>query len=249
MFKGLTTLLFNIPDQWKSEADGERWLRFWTENLPSFLPEKVNNFEPISVPYHSIGDALRYWKCPFLWKRRKAVRSEGSIFMDMPGLHRGVSIDTKAPKLPIGSMLEFLRKASVVFSSDISYMHRTDLREPEVFAYDRWHPLQLGLSTHDLRKGIPLLPWATVFGSPYVRLLGIENFLSAPAHQVLRLNDDQVYIQVTESLDDLRTDFEAFAHRRAAVMDHLSPLFQGSEFGVQVPPEILAPIGARSSGD
>jgi len=96
-----------------------------------------------------------------------------------------------------------------------------------------------------LRKGIPLLPWATIFGAPYVNLLGMDTFLNAPAQTIIRLNDQQVYLQVTERFDDIRENFDDFARKRAAIMDHLSPLFQGSEFGVQVPPEIQGPICER----
>ena len=131
------------------------------------------------------------------------------------------------------------------FCADFGNINLSTLREVDIFGDDLLYPLSIGLNTRDLRKGIPLLPWATVFGAPYINLLGVDTFLRVPAQSVVQLSAEQVYIQVTESMHDIHENFDNFARKRAAIMDHLSPLFQGSEFGVQVPPEIQRPICER----
>lgn len=239
------TLKILLPSGFEEKINCKKLLSLLNNTLEEFFPNKIGNWEPIKTPFISIDEACKYWQYPFLWKRVKNIRCEGNVSMGFKNTHSTIVVWSISKNLPVPKIISFLNSACTQFEADIGYIHLCVKRESEVFDYDLWYPLSIGLVTHDLRKGIPLLPWATVFGAPYVNLLGIDTFLSAPAQTVIRLNDEQVYLQVTESMNDIREDFDSFARKRAAIMDHLSPLFQGSEHGVQVPPEIQRPICDR----
>jgi len=81
--------------------------------------------------------------------------------------------------------------------------------------------VDLSFVTSILEYWLPTLPWATVFGDAYVRMFGMERLLSAPAFKVEKLSDSAVYIQLTENLSDLETDYAGFHANRLKVQAHL----------------------------
>jgi hypothetical protein len=46
--------------------------------------------------------------------------------------------------------------------------------------------------------------WEQIFGKAYVDLFGLDKLLSSPAYQVEQLTQDAVYVQLTESIFDVR---------------------------------------------
>ena len=243
---GSFTVCVMIPFTLEEKENCTQFLKILGEELPCFFPEKIGNWEPIKTPFVHIEDATNYWHSPFLWKRRKEIKCEGYFSFGYPLVHSDLIICSNSKQLPQQqNTINFLIKFCLHFFSDLAYINLCTDNDSRLFDYSIWHPLSLGLFTHCIRKGIPLLPWATVFGAPYVNLLGMDAFLDVPAHTVTPLNEQQVYIQITEHIEDIYTDYDVFARKRAQIMDYLSPLFQGSEFGVQVPPEILRPINER----
>ncbi len=239
------TLRILIPYSLEDSSNCMLFLKILKEHLPEAFPDNIGNWEPIKTPFTTVENTFEYWKDPFYWTRQKRLRCEGGVYLGEGFQHSIVTIWARAKHFPTAHFVDFLCTICSYFKSDIGYIYSLVTRESEIFDYDLWYPLSLGLAPHRLRKGIPLLPWATVFGAPYVNLLGMDAFLDVPAHTVTPLNDQQVYIQITEHIEDIYTDYDGFARKRAQIMDHLSPLFQGSEFGVQVPPEILQPINER----
>ncbi|MGE8640640.1 MAG: hypothetical protein ACN6PR_18440 [Achromobacter sp.] len=77
------------------------------------------------------------------------------------------------------------------------------------------------LSTLVLKRSMPDLFWAQIFGKAYVDLFGLDKLLSSPAYQVEQLTQDAVYVQLTESIFDVR-DRPAEVHaRKQLVKRHL----------------------------
>jgi hypothetical protein len=58
--------------------------------------------------------------------------------------------------------------------------------------------------TQTLMKYLPDLVWGQVFGPAYVELFGLEKLLEAPAYRIENLTHDAVYLQLTESIFDVR---------------------------------------------
>ncbi|WP_338880425.1 hypothetical protein WHX56_03340 [Achromobacter veterisilvae] len=64
--------------------------------------------------------------------------------------------------------------------------------------------MEAGVCTQLLRRTMPDLCWGTIFGRAYVELFGLDKLLSSPAYQVEQLTPDAVYIQLTQSIFDMR---------------------------------------------
>lgn len=77
------------------------------------------------------------------------------------------------------------------------------------------------LCTKLLERTMPDLCWGTIFGRAYVELFGLDKLLSAPAHLVEQLTPDAVYIQLTESIFDLRDRADKVEIRKNMVKRHL----------------------------
>ena len=83
-------------------------------------------------------------------------------------------------------------------------------------------PFGRGLNLHDLKRGLPSLPWACVLGSEYVELLGRERILSTPLYSVAEIPGG-LWLQLSERIDDGERDYESYsALRRSAIhqLDH-----------------------------
>jgi hypothetical protein len=77
------------------------------------------------------------------------------------------------------------------------------------------------ISTQRISRGMPDLFWAQIFGRAFVDLFGLDKLLSSPAYQVEQLTPDAVYVQLTESIFDVR-DRPAEVHaRKQLVKRHL----------------------------
>jgi hypothetical protein len=75
--------------------------------------------------------------------------------------------------------------------------------------------------TYSLYRYLPDMPWATLFGREYIDFFGRERILSTPAYHVEELDDDTIYIQLTEKMHDLHDDFDTVMVRREAAKQHL----------------------------
>jgi hypothetical protein len=82
-------------------------------------------------------------------------------------------------------------------------------------------PFILGLPTHCLREGLPDVPWAILFGPPYIELFGRERLLQTPAAHVEELAGG-VYVQLTDSVADVRVRRESYLVAQRAARVHLN---------------------------
>ena len=78
---------------------------------------------------------------------------------------------------------------------------------------DSW----VGLLGNRLSSYVPDLYWLTVFGPPYVKLIGRERLLSLDAHRVMELPYGAISVQLSESPLDIRNNYEKVSALRAAI--------------------------------
>lgn len=76
----------------------------------------------------------------------------------------------------------------------------------------------LFVTVHELRRCLPDLHWATVFGPPYVEMFGRERFESLGAE---RIQADQFLVRLTPRLDDLVDAPAEIEERRRSVRRQL----------------------------
>jgi hypothetical protein len=73
----------------------------------------------------------------------------------------------------------------------------------------------------DLRRALPDIYWANLFGPEYVEMFGERKIMSAPGHRVEKLPDGGVLLTLTSSPFDFDTDRERFENRRVQLKQHL----------------------------
>lgn len=219
------------PRRLLSREDGEDVLNLLC-SFPSLMPEKWNTYEPIRTAFDpaDYGSVLDTWGDVFLWKRRRP-KTEGFVWSawsvrDKTGSMR-VTVD--AAKADVYSLRLLLEQSATRFRPHFAYIHMLTERDIPIGRLtgtvgcldpqrQRYH---LGVTGWELERNIPDLYWVTVFGAPYVKLFGKERVLSAPAYAVREIGGGCVYLQLSESIFDLETDYEIVNGVRQAVKKHL----------------------------
>ncbi|MDB5059587.1 MAG: hypothetical protein JWO59_3059 [Chloroflexi bacterium] len=191
--------------------------------LPTYSPYRFGHFEPLKevMETFDVERLARQWEESFFWASKRRV-CEGSVWpqCDYNG-HSAVYVTGKSEPALYTAAIEFMHRASQLLQPDFAYIHLFTEHQASVRAYDVYYPYIRGVVTHELRKYLPDLVWGTIFGPPYVKLFGREVLLSAPAYLATETAEDTIYLQLTESLTDLQTQYEAVANVREAVKDHL----------------------------
>jgi hypothetical protein len=156
--------------------------------------------------------ALTMWADPVLW-RNEQTRAEGSVWFGRGAAHSCFYLRNRAP-LRNGdhhqrAWVELLADTCIALEADFGYLHLTTQSELAQ-NYAAAHAIDTGITTHDLRKGIPDLCWAMVFGPRY-RVVS-ERFRNLTGLAELReiQATGHVVVELTESLFSIATDYEKF---------------------------------------
>lgn len=211
------------PRSLDDAASAVRFLELLTRTAPDLSPEFYGNFEPVATPFHAIEAVVASWKPPFLWKRRTGAKADGAVWFGNPGNHSAMYVRAKAGRQPEEQAVTLVQAGATALSADFAYVHLltgVETKSPRV-SYDMWYPIDIGVTSHDLRKGIPNVCWAMVLGPPYVRMIGRDRLLSTPCFGSKALSDEHVYLQVTATIEDLRRDFEGFEELRQRLKEEI----------------------------
>jgi hypothetical protein len=66
------------------------------------------------------------------------------------------------------------------------------------------------VTQRELERWIPNIYWVTMLGPSYAAHFGRNRISSSPAHEVEEVAADTFLLQLTPSIEDLRTDFSEF---------------------------------------
>ena len=156
------------------------------ETHEDLRPKRIGNWEPLKQKaddHTTIDDFLANWAHPFLWNHAK--RSEGAIFLGGGNRHSAIYLSCMSTRVQPSAIAQLARRVSSELNADFAsvYVHY-EMGDAGRRRYDALYPLIRGVTTHDLRNSLPDLPWFTVFGPPYLDLLGSARLLSCPAYAV-----------------------------------------------------------------
>ena len=235
-------LCINIlsPQGLASTEEAKDIFHAWITTLPGLVPERVGKYEPLRTVVRSadLSDALQGWEPPLFLASRRKPRMHCIIFQCGPNgpdtKHSSLKFEFAAAEATQLGALAFFESLCDVVEADFAAMEVID--EPYLDYGERSGTIgylnvkrtgwSFCLSTIGLRKGIPDLYWATVFGKPYVDLFGYEQLVRSPALRTRPLNYGGVMLQLTESFNDGE---QALRPRREEIKRHLNPLaFRGS---------------------
>jgi hypothetical protein len=190
---------------------------------PSYAPHKYNTYEPIRTVYdkENIDEALEMWgDSMFLWKRTKP-KVDGIAGMGYSRAHDGIDLDLSPKAFKYSEVLDLLREMEGSFGINIAYIHASTPAEIEDLDHYATHvsDFSQGLTTHQLREGLPGLCWTTLFGEPYKQLFG-DRLSNVPAYSVTDVGG-ATCIQLTEDIRDVDKKPEEYEAAKKAAIDHL----------------------------
>ena len=146
-------------------------------------------------------------------------------------LHSTLVLEFYVPLDEQNALLTFLEAAAVALKADFAFLHLLTAAELErgranrtVTALDKKATrFNCFLASKDLKRRIPDIYWATIFGQPYLELFGKERLLSTPAYRVEMLSQGMVLLQISKDLFEVGARAEAFTSARERAILHLGP--------------------------
>lgn len=229
-----------IADPLAEKAIGRRLIEAIVAAAPDLSPEVFGRFEPVKTVFESAEQSVAEWEPPFLWRHRSRVRAEGAIWFANPGSHSAMYLMANGKNLPVDQMVTLVQRLGETTPADFGYVHfLTEAeRSSGLVAYDEWYPIEVGVTTHDLRKGLPSVCWGMLFGQAYLDVIGEQRIRSAPWADTCRLANGAVFCQLTTTVDEIAGDLEDLQRRRDLIRVALGEhLFQrpGGEKAVMIP--------------
>lgn len=206
-------------------------IRLQVEYLPEVMPLKWDNAVPLCYSFDPLTfeDAIPDQVHPgaLFWERNRKPKAEGTWTSGVAPNHPNpLAISSHSSLHVLGidhnqqsALTRFMQNMPKHMSCDIGFLEWRSLP----YAGLARQNLMAGyiLTTHTLRHWLPDMLWGMVFGPPYVRMFGLQKLLSAPAHSVVKLGPESVYMQLTEDLRDNELRFEHIQAKRMEVKIHL----------------------------
>ena len=119
--------------------------------------------------------------------------------------HSNVTVTCETGELDQDILPRYLTHFSIELDVDFGYIHpaNPEYKNAGIANGAAQFGGDVNFTTHILRHWLPDVFWATVFGKPYIELLGRQSILSAPASRIYEISDDLIYVQLTDVLDDV----------------------------------------------
>jgi len=211
-----------LTDQLTSESDfGLRFLESLFE-MKKLSPEFVGNSEPIARPTRDAQQALPAWAGnPFLWKRKHAIISRGSVHhtgaFGSGAINIGASADYSEDWLSIFQKIVELTKAHYGYAHLFTDDERSHTRLDQTSFQQFW----LGAFSKTTEQGFFDLGWANYFGQRWDKFVDkalLKNFGLPCARDV----SDGFLFSITNNISDVETSYLAFSARREEIKSVLA---------------------------
>lgn len=198
--------------------------------LPSFAPARWGIVEPINLELSmpEIRDFLQSGTSNIMWKRNASPKGWG-IFRKRTNPLRGPQLashqlDVSVEKNDqVSDLISYFSHLSRRVGVEYAQCDSLSLPYVEVAHQNGLAPYKNNISvyTYMLVKSLPDIMWFQIFGPAYVRLIGLDKILSAPAYKVEQLGPETVSIQLSESLFDMHDRYGEVEVVRQKVKKHL----------------------------
>jgi hypothetical protein len=220
----------------KNPADIRKAVLQFCKELPMLLPTKWGFYEPLEHDFDlrrpmdwTPVDGPPIPRGGIIFERRAKPRASffvsPTVKMAIGDTHGSISCYTYLGEVDQEKLIDYLQAASVSFRADFSYLNKQpNAREIDNTEHPSYFETRFPIVTHDLRKFLPEMLWATIFGTRYVKLFGLDRLLSAPAFKVEQIGDEMVYVQLTDQLNDAVSDFAKLQAARDEFKGHFKSM-------------------------
>lgn len=221
------------PHSLADRESGVAFLDTVARTCPKLTPQRFGGHEPLRDRFDA--------RCPgpfldlvsatwgVMWSGSRPPSSGRWQRASAEAAHHGsISLCTSESAACVARIPELFLLVSEALGPDFALLHIVNSLDEEAAPHPDWARaltnvrLGLGVNSSQLRRSIPNLYWATVFGPPYVELFGRELLLSAPAPVVKELDYGGIYIQLSDNILDFRDRFEEVDAVRRRVKEHLN---------------------------
>ena len=214
-----------------SPEDGRTLLDLWVRALPSYIPDRIGNSEPVRIPFDAanIDAAVRTWGWPFLATRRNPS-VDSQVWMPKGLATHGVwyFATDLSPTTAQDQIARLAGDVAVVLDADFACVtvltpseiddgRRTDTVSALDVHGKRWN---FFIPSHFLRQRLPDVYWRTLFGPGYVRAFGRDRLLATPVHAVEEIKDS-IALQLTPDMRDLERDPAGFRRIKRQIKEYL----------------------------
>lgn len=146
--------------------------------------------------------------------------------------HSAMYISGNSRYIDLDMVPNFLKEISLTMTVDYAYIHLFTQTEYMAKPQEVIVPHRRGIAAPELLKFLPDLSWGTIWGAPYIELFGRDTLLTVPAYEVYELNAKSIYVQLSKSMLDLKSNYVAVDIIREQVKNHLnSDVFYQPERG------------------
>jgi hypothetical protein len=190
--------------------------------FPLFVPQLCGSCEPVQISFAGIKQTLGEWEDPFLWKNNESS-FEGSAWSGRGTQHSAIYVHGPLRHFDLAESVRFLTSCAEVLDADFGYLHLTTHQELHgaLVPYRIAYPMDIGVSAHDLRKGIPNLGWVSVLGPPYQPLINPR--LCSQEFELIQLNPARSLLRLNTSAEQIMHDFANFNCTRESAKNQIGP--------------------------
>lgn len=214
----LSLLTRKLP---RDSARAEKLLQTIFAAHPDLVPRRYGNHEPLPFKVEGIPDLpgmMQCWGQNFFWSQGR--RAQGMVWFEGPREHALIYISCTASRVTPLILAGLLRELSQSLNADFGSVYLEYETGAERTKRHRGL-LPMVVTTVDLTRSIPELPWVAVFGPPYTNLLTQSRLASCPAYISTAISQDSWFLQLTESPISARTNPQDYEDVRDAAKAHL----------------------------
>ncbi len=178
------------------------------------------------------GTLLDFYQ-DFAWRRKKAVKSTGSVVHTARNARGQVvpgAVSYRSANSERVDWYSLFKAWCEIFPPQLGMLHL--FSEPELGPHEKYNSFQIGSFNSALKPDVPNMGWAMFYGDEFAEEVDVER-IAASGFPIEKLNTGYL-VRVTEYIRDVARDFALFSKRRA----ELKSLFREDLFTIKTEPSI-----------
>lgn len=228
---------------------GEKLINSLSLNGGLLLPEQVShNADKITEPFLGkaacediwaskatmrVNGALSDFYQDFAWRRKKAIKSSGSVVHTSRNIRGQVVPGSVCLTSACSEKVDWcslFKTWCEIFPPQLGMLHL--FTDPELSPSEKHNSFQIGSFNSALKPDVPNIGWAMFYGDEFAQEVDADR-IAASGFPIEKLGNGYL-VTVTNSIQDVVDDFPLFSKRRA----ELKSLFREGFFLIKHEPSI-----------